>query len=48
MTFKLDYHNKILTILECLDSEILKNASAYFGGGSILALDFGEYRFKFV
>lgn len=46
MTFRLDHHNKILTILESLDPEVLKKGSAYFGGGTLLALDFGEYRWS--
>ncbi|MEA5569615.1 nucleotidyl transferase AbiEii/AbiGii toxin family protein [Calothrix sp. UHCC 0171] len=44
MRFRLERHNQILTILECLNSELLKNCSAYFGGGTILTLDFQEYR----
>lgn len=43
MTFRLDHHNKILTILESLDPEVLKKGSAYFGGGTFFALDFREY-----
>lgn len=46
MTFRLEHHNKILTILECLDSEVLLEGSAYFGGGTLLALDFEEYRWS--
>ncbi|MGI2909544.1 nucleotidyl transferase AbiEii/AbiGii toxin family protein [Tolypothrix sp. VBCCA 56010] len=46
MTFRLDHHNKILTILECLDCEVLRKGSAYFGGGTLLALDFEEYRWS--
>lgn len=46
MSFRLDHHNKILTILECLDCEILKQGSTYFGGGTLLALDFQEYRYS--
>ncbi|MCC5611069.1 nucleotidyl transferase AbiEii/AbiGii toxin family protein [Nostoc sp. CHAB 5834] len=46
MTFKLDHHNKILTILECLNCEVLRKGSAYFGGGTLLALDFEEYRWS--
>lgn len=46
MNFKLKHHNKILTILESLDREVLKKGSAYFGGGTLLALDFGEYRWR--
>jgi hypothetical protein len=44
MTFRLDHHKKILTILESLDSDLLKESFAYFGGGTLIALDFGEYR----
>ncbi len=46
MTFKLAHHNKILTILNSLDDEILKKGSAYFGGGTLLALDLDEYRWS--
>jgi hypothetical protein len=46
MTFRLEHHNKILTILESLDSDVLKEGSAYFGGGTLLALDFQEYRWS--
>lgn len=46
MTFKLAHHNKILTVLESLDPEVLKKGSAYFGGGTLLTLDFGEYRWS--
>ncbi len=46
MTFKLDFHNKIIAVLESLNSEVLANACAYFGGGSVIALDFGEYRWS--
>jgi hypothetical protein len=46
MTFRLDHHNKILAILQSLDSNVLKEGFAYFGGGTLLALDFGEYRWS--
>lgn len=46
MTFRLDYHKKILAILESLNSSLLKESKAYFGGGTLLALDFGEYRWS--
>ncbi len=46
MNFRLEHHNKIFTILECLDFEILKKGSSYFGGGTLLALDFQEYRWS--
>lgn len=41
-----ELHQKILTILECLDSEILRKGSAYFGGGTLLTLDLHEYRWS--
>ncbi len=44
MTIRLEHHHKILTILECLNLEVFKKGSAYFGGGTLLALDFEEYR----
>jgi len=46
MTFQLDHHNKILTILDSLDSNLLEESQAYFGGGTLLTLDFGEYRWS--
>jgi Nucleotidyl transferase AbiEii toxin, Type IV TA system len=46
VNFRLDYHHKILTILESLDAEVLNQGSAYFGGGTLLSLDFGEYRWS--
>lgn len=46
MTFRLAHHNKILTILNSLNFDLLKEGSTYFGGGTLLALDFGEYRWS--
>ena len=46
MTFRLEHHNQILTVLECLDSDILRKGSAYFGGGTLLAFEFDEYRWS--
>jgi Nucleotidyl transferase AbiEii toxin, Type IV TA system len=46
MTFEFEHHNKILTVLQSLDPEVLKRGSAYFGGGTLLALDFEEYRWS--
>ncbi|PZD75249.1 hypothetical protein C1752_00039 [Acaryochloris thomasi RCC1774] len=46
MTFKLDHHNKILTILDSLDADVLRDNTAYFGGGTLLTLDLGEYRWS--
>ncbi len=44
MSFKLDHHNQILTILERLNSDLLSQSLAYFGGGTLIALEFSEYR----
>ncbi len=44
MTFKFDLHDKILTILDRLNCELLKERSVCFGGGTLLAIAFGEYR----
>ncbi|MBX9257972.1 nucleotidyl transferase AbiEii/AbiGii toxin family protein [Desmonostoc muscorum CCALA 125] len=46
MTFRLEHHNQILRLLECLDSDILRKGSAYFGGGTLLAFEFEEYRWS--
>jgi hypothetical protein len=46
MTFRLAHHNKILTILKSLNADVLRKSSAYFGGGTLIALDFEEYRWS--
>jgi hypothetical protein len=46
MTSRLEHHNKILTVLESLNSDILRKGSAYFGGGTLLAFEFEEYRWS--
>ncbi|QMS87158.1 nucleotidyl transferase AbiEii/AbiGii toxin family protein [Nostoc edaphicum CCNP1411] len=46
MTFRFEHHNQILTVLESLDSDILRKGSAYFGGGTLLAFEFEEYRWS--
>lgn len=46
MHFKLDHHNKILIILESFNRKLLNESFAYFGGGTLIALDFGEYRWS--
>lgn len=46
MTFKLEHHNKILAILDSFNPEVLKAGSTYFGSETLLALDFGEYRWS--
>ncbi|MBO3463814.1 nucleotidyl transferase AbiEii/AbiGii toxin family protein [Aetokthonos hydrillicola Thurmond2011] len=42
--FSFEHHNNILTILNAFNPEVLEKASAYFGGGTLLALEYGEYR----
>ncbi|MEH2159536.1 MAG: nucleotidyl transferase AbiEii/AbiGii toxin family protein [Nostoc sp.] len=42
--FNIDHHNKILKILNAFNPEVLKNASALFAGGTLLALEYDEYR----
>lgn len=44
MTFKIPQHNSILIILESLDCEVLQKSCAYFGSGTLIALEFNEYR----
>ncbi len=42
--FKADYHRKVITVLNALRSDFLARISAYFGGGTLLTLSYGEYR----
>ena len=44
--FKLEHHQKIHTVLEALNSDFFKSIGAYFGGGTQLALQYGEYRWS--
>lgn len=37
-------HQQILYILACLNREFLRDCGVYFGGGTLLALRYGEYR----
>lgn len=46
MTFRLEHHNKVITILDSLNPDVLREGCAYFGGGTLLTLDFGEYRWS--
>ena len=46
MSFRLDHHNKILKILHSFNSDLLNQSLAYFGGGTLIALDFEEYRWS--
>ncbi|GAA6615752.1 nucleotidyl transferase AbiEii/AbiGii toxin family protein [Scytonema sp. NUACC26] len=42
--FHLEHHNKILKILNAFNPEVLTKASAQFAGGTLLALEYDEYR----
>ena len=47
MTFKHDHHNKIADILRSLDSDFFWANRSYFGGGTRLSLEHGEYRVSY-
>ncbi|NJM60882.1 MAG: nucleotidyl transferase AbiEii/AbiGii toxin family protein [Oscillatoriales cyanobacterium RU_3_3] len=42
--FKREIHQKILTVLRHLNVEFLQECSAYFGGGTLVSMEHGEYR----
>ena len=42
--FELEHHKKVMTILNALRSDFFSEISAYFGGGTLLTLLYGEYR----
>lgn len=42
--FNIEHHQKILKILKSFNPEVLKKASAYFADGTLLALEYDEYR----
>jgi hypothetical protein len=44
MNFKLEHHQKDITILNSFDATILRESFTYFGGGTLIALLFDEYR----
>ncbi len=44
MKFKIGHHQRIYRVLENFNREFLTACRAYFGGGTLLALDLGEYR----
>jgi Nucleotidyl transferase AbiEii toxin, Type IV TA system len=44
MNLQIRHHRLIHRILENLNHEFLSECRAYFGGGTLLALDLGEYR----
>lgn len=43
-SFRLAAHNEVLAILRQLDGEFLGKARCYFGGGTRIVLELGEYR----
>jgi predicted nucleotidyltransferase component of viral defense system len=44
MPFRYPIHNQILQILEAVNHDFFQECSAFFGGGTMLALEYGEYR----
>jgi Nucleotidyl transferase AbiEii toxin, Type IV TA system len=44
MNFQIDHHQRILRVLENINHQFMSSCHAYFGGGTLLALDLGEYR----
>ena len=44
MQFNRPHHQKIAHVLSSLDKKKLLDASCYFGGGTAIALKYGEYR----
>lgn len=44
VTFKRDHHNAILNALRTLDGDFLLESKCFFGGGTAITLDLGEYR----
>lgn len=46
MIFKLEHHQKILIILNSLRADFFAEISAFFGGGTLLSLLYGEYRWS--
>lgn len=44
MKFKREHHNKILSVLDNFNLDILKSTGCYFGGGTAISLLLNEYR----
>ena len=42
--FRRDHHNRILSILTALDGGLFAEAECFFGGGTAIVLELGEYR----
>jgi hypothetical protein len=47
MMFDRSIHQQILHILRLLNADLLKDCQAYFGGGTQLVLELGEYRHEY-
>jgi Nucleotidyl transferase AbiEii toxin, Type IV TA system len=44
MDFEIGHHQLIYQVLESLNCDFLSECRAYFGGGTLISLDLGEYR----
>lgn len=42
--FERPHHRRIAAVLSALDGRLLREANCLFGGGTAIALRFGEYR----
>lgn len=42
--FKRPHHQRIAKVLEALDAAVLAGYGVFFGGGTAIALRYGEYR----
>jgi hypothetical protein len=42
--FDREHHRRVARVLEALDADLLAGARCFFGGGTAIALRFGEYR----
>ncbi|MGZ3426818.1 MAG: nucleotidyl transferase AbiEii/AbiGii toxin family protein, partial [Caldimonas sp.] len=42
--FEREHHRRIAAILQALDAELLAASHCLFGGGTAMALRYGEYR----
>ncbi|HKW83534.1 MAG TPA: nucleotidyl transferase AbiEii/AbiGii toxin family protein, partial [Burkholderiaceae bacterium] len=42
--FEREHHRRVATVLEALDADVLKANACLFGGGTAIALRYGEYR----
>lgn len=45
--YKRERHNSIASVLVMLDAELLRERQCYFGGGTAIAMRYGEYRTSF-